>query len=301
MHGKPGKNQIPYLLIAVLVAGVSALLIVPFFIDTTRNDTDDQQAQSLPTLSVPTLEARAAFVYDVRNNHVLFQKNADEQLPLASITKILTVLTAQKVFSPDTIITITENALAEEGDSGLLVNEAWVLDELLKFILITSSNDGSAALQITHDSANTERFTTIMDRQAQELGLSSFSIRNVTGLDTPDTVRATNYGSARDVATLFLYALHTIPNILDATRAGTATMHSLTHTHRIENTNEIIDAVSNAVGGKTGFTDAAGGNLVMSFDRDIGNPVILVVLGSSKEGRFTDMQRLVNAVRTAQF
>lgn len=291
-------RHVPYVLIGVLVICIAALIGVPLILHVraVAEPTPAPTATTTPFDSMH-LEARGAIVFDVRNDTVLYEKNADEQLPLASITKLLSVLVAHEVFPAGTQITITDQALAEDGDSGLFSGERWNITELLKFILTTSSNDGITAIAHAYKGAFGEDFAPVLDRRAREIGLTTFSIRTATGLDAADTLRATNFGSARDVATLFAYALLTIPDILDATREGTQTFSSLDRTHRIENTNEIIDRIPNAVGGKTGFTDAAGGNLVMSFDRSIGSPIIIVVLGSSKEGRFTDMQQLIDIAR----
>ncbi len=293
-------RHVPYALTGVLLVCVAALIGVSLFLNNPKTpDASAQTEIATTTLSLASpLEAKAAFVFDVRNNAVLYAHNADEQLPLASLTKVLAALVAQEFFPAGTQVTVSKTALTEEGESGLVEGEVWDVDELLKFILITSSNDGVALLEEVYDSLDEETFVQALDRRAREIGLTTFSIRNATGLDAEDTLRATNYGSARDVAKLFSYALLSMPDILDATRAGTNSISSLSRVHKIENTNEVIDLVPNAVGGKTGFTDAAGGNLVMSFDRDIGSPIIIVVLGSSKEGRFSDMKTLVDAVRS---
>jgi D-alanyl-D-alanine carboxypeptidase len=249
-----------------------------------------------PLLLDNKLEAKAAFVLDVRDNIVLYEYNADTQLPLASITKLLSVLVAHEYFPRGTELSVSKTALEEEGDSGLILDEVWDIDALLSFILVTSSNDGVALLNEIYNEQNNNRFSEALDRKAREIGLSTFSIRNATGLDLENPLRAANYGSARDVATLFSYALYKIPDILDATRTSVTKIASKDHIHLVENTNHVVDLIPNAVGGKTGFTDVAGGNLVMSFDRDIGKPIVVVVLGSSKDGRFSDMQTLVNAV-----
>lgn len=293
-------RHVPYALIGVLLLCVAALIGVPFFLKNPKTpEIPVYKETATTTLSFASpLEAGAAFVFDVRNNTVLYAHNADLQLPLASITKVLAALVAHEFFPTGTQVTVSKTALAEEGDSGLVEGEVWDVDELLKFILVTSSNDGIALLEEVYNSLGEEKFVQALDRRAREIGLTTFSIRNATGLDASDTLKAANYGSARDVAKLFSYALLSMPDILDATRAGTNSISSLSRVHTIENTNEVIDLVPNAVGGKTGFTDAAGGNLVMSFDRDIGSPIIIVVLGSTKEGRFTDMKNLVDAVRS---
>jgi D-alanyl-D-alanine carboxypeptidase (penicillin-binding protein 5/6) len=180
----------------------------------------------------------------------------------------------------------------------MLAGERWPLVDLLRFILVTSSNDGVAALQETYDALyGTGAFVARMNKKAAELALPSIRVRNATGLDTGPTLSATNYGSSRDIASLFMTDLTEIPDVLDATRTGQRDIASADHTHIVANTNEIIDRIPNAVGSKTGFTDAAGGNLVLSFDLGIGRPVVVVILGSSRDGRFSDAEHLVAATR----
>ena len=69
-------------------------------------------------------------------------------------------------------------------------------------------------------------------------------------------------------------------------------------THNVENTNTSAAAIPGLIGSKTGFTDLAGGNLAVVFDVGLSRPVIAVVLGSTKETRFTDIEQLVNATFT---
>ncbi len=291
------KRHIPYTLVSVLI-----LVILALFVTSLSHKKEEDNTVSInklehsPLLLDNKLEAKAAFVLDVRDNIVLYEYNADTQLPLASITKLLSVLVAHEYFPRGTELSVSKTALEEEGDSGLILDEVWDIDALLSFILVTSSNDGVALLNEIYNEQNNNRFSEALDRKAREIGLSTFSIRNATGLDLENPLRAANYGSARDVATLFSYALYKIPDILDATRTSVTKIASKDHIHLVENTNHVVDLIPNAVGGKTGFTDVAGGNLVMSFDRDIGKPIVVVVLGSSKDGRFSDMQTLVNAV-----
>ena len=291
------RRHIPYTLVSVLI-----LVILALFVTSLSHKKEEDNTVSInklehsPLLLDNKLEAKAAFVLDVRDNIVLYEYNADTQLPLASITKLLSVLVAHEYFPRGTELSVSKTALEEEGDSGLILDEVWDIDALLSFILVTSSNDGVALLNEIYNEQNNNRFSEALDRKAREIGLSTFSIRNATGLDLENPLRAANYGSARDVATLFSYALYKIPDILDATRTSVTKIASKDHIHLVENTNHVVDLIPNAVGGKTGFTDVAGGNLVMSFDRDIGKPIVVVVLGSSKDGRFSDMQTLVNAV-----
>ena len=102
-------------------------------------------ADQFPQVS---LEAKAAYVYDLRTGEVLFAKNEDKRLPLASLTKVMSALVARDI-SPDYgIVTVGEEALENDGDSGLFRDEKWALKDLLDFSLITSSNDGMRAVAL---------------------------------------------------------------------------------------------------------------------------------------------------------
>jgi D-alanyl-D-alanine carboxypeptidase len=293
--------RITPLLVGGLILACCAILMATLILSKTAAHTVSPQTATSTQLSSAFdslhLEAQAVYVYDAKTKSALFERDAYEPLPLASITKLLSVIVAQNVFLPGTIITISPEALATEGDSGLFVGERWILRDLLRYIVTVSSNDGASALARTYNEQNTSTFVEKLNEYSKTLGLSSFSFVNATGLDTQNTGKAANFGSARDVALLFAHALTNIPDILDATRTGEGSIASLDKVHLVSNTNIIIDEVSNAVGSKTGFTDAAGGNLVLSFDVGIGHPIIIAVLGSSKEGRFTDVQKLVTATR----
>ena len=244
------------------------------------------------------LEAESVLVFDVREGNALYAKKATTPHPLASITKVMTALVAADVLPEDAIITITREHLQEEGNSGLRIGERWKRDDLIEHLLIVSSNDAARALTDAYENRYQvlgPDFVTLMNHKAEELGLRETFFLNESGLDIHDEQFAGSAGSAEDVATLFAYALKTIPELLDATRHSSQVNTSLDTVHTVDNTNTIIDSIPWAVGSKTGFTDVAGGNLVIAFDVSIGRPIIIVVLGSSKEGRFFDMQQLVDA------
>lgn len=240
------------------------------------------------------LETKAVYVYDVRERKALYAKNGDMPLPLASLTKLLTAQVAIGTLPRDTVVTIQASDLATEGESGLLSGEQWNLSDLVSFMLITSSNDAATALKTTYERTTGGSFIAAMNTEAKRLGLSHSIFTNETGLDIGRA--ASNVGSASDGALLLAAALRTIPEALDVTRYGSFTFTSRTGiVHTVTNTNNIADSIPWAVGAKTGFTDTAGGNLAVSFDASIGRPVVIVVLGSSREGRFTDMGKLISA------
>ncbi|MFA5888827.1 MAG: serine hydrolase [Candidatus Paceibacterota bacterium] len=248
------------------------------------------------------LEAKSAYVFDVVKNEVIFKKNEFTQLPLASVTKLMMALTATELVPNNSQVTIKKEFLKEEGDTGLLADESWKLKDLLDFSLMVSSNDGArsvasviGATNLKTDDYNLGRkdFVLKMNEKANELGLKQTYFTNESGLD--DGVTSGGYGSAIDVSKLLGYILENHPEILEATRYQTLNISSLDKTHLAKNTNIDVDQIPGLLASKTGFTNMAGGNLAIAFDSSIGRPVIVVVLGSSVDGRFKDVAKLVKA------
>ena len=252
------------------------------------------------------LIGNAAIVYDVKTGAILFHKNAGKQLPLASVTKLMLASVANEVLDGDTPILITERALSREGDSGLFENETWRAQDLIDFTLIESSNDGAEALAEAAESRLRAKYlnaprenTTVwrMNEKAFELALPQTYFTDASGLDESLTM-ASAYGSARDVAQLMLYILREEPELLSATAKDGVLLQSTDGLeHEAYNTNDALGEIPGLIGGKTGFTDLAGGNLVVAFDVGLGRPVIAVILGSTPDGRFEDMKKLVDASR----
>ncbi len=243
------------------------------------------------------LEAKAAIVWDVVNKREIFSKQADAPLPLASLTKVMTAIVASESLSKTEDIEIAPEYLAPEGDSLLLVGDRWKASDLRDFTLITSSNDGAfalAALAEAKTAGTREDFIEEMNRKSKELGLLNSRFLNEHGLDINQSSSGA-YGSARDMAILFEYALKNKPDVLRATRYDKLVFASALNTYQAENTNISIDQIPNVIASKTGFTDLAGGNLVIAYDAGLNRPVIIAVLGSSEEGRFTDTLKLVEA------
>lgn len=244
------------------------------------------------------LEAKSVVVWDVVNNREIFSKNADLALPLASLTKVMTAVTVNKYLPSQERVLIKEDYLAPEGDSGLLVGDFWNQRDLQDFTLLTSSNDGAFALaavsEISNDIDSEEEFIEKMNELAIEIGLLNSKFINAHGLDA-SLDRGGAYGSAKDMALLFEYAMKNTPDLLEATRYKNLNFQSNTRVYEANNTNPYVDEIPGIIASKTGFTDLAGGNLVIAFNAGLERPIIVSVLGSSKEGRFTDSLALVHA------
>lgn len=248
------------------------------------------------------IEALSAYVWDVNRDKMLFGKNEEMQQPLASLTKIMTALIALERAPGSSIVTIGRNSIETEGDSGLLEGDKWALSDLLEFTLIVSSNDGAHAVANAIGSLDKEEgvdevssFVGRMNELSQEIGLIQTYFLNETGLDTSLSVGG-GYGSARDVAHLFEYAIAKAPHLIEATAYSEVGYDLVSDKEFVaENTNEAVASIPGVIGSKTGFTDLAGGNLVVAYDTGLNHPLIVSVLGSSVEGRFEDVSKLVSA------
>jgi len=248
------------------------------------------------------LEAKAAYVFDLQTNKEVYARNIDTQLPIASLTKLMTALVAlEDIKENQTPVTIVPEALLQDGENGFSLYEQWDLYDLLDVTLVTSSNDGAYAIAASimpfltaEDSKNA--FVTAMNDKAQQLGLTQTSFLTPTGLDLLGETKPSAFSSARDITTLFAYMLTRHPTLLEPTRETTITRTSLNNrSYKVYNTNQLTDDIPLLIGSKTGFTETAGGNLVVAFDAGLAHPVIIVVLGSTPEGRFNDIKTLIDA------
>ncbi len=253
--------------------------------------------------------ARSSYVLDLKTNKVLYAKNADAQLPLASLTKVPLAIVVSEVLSPDAAIKIPRYTSAQNGTAEhLATGDVWRIKDILDFTLIGSSNDGADILAETadplisaaHAAAPKSRATLWrMNSLARELGLNNTYFLNVSGLDESVT-QAGSYGSARDVAILFAYASKEWPAVFAGTTKDGLLLTSVRgDTTSANNTNNALGSISGLIMGKTGLTDLAGGNLAIVFDVGLAHPVVAVVLGSTQDGRFEDMKKIISATYAA--
>jgi len=241
--------------------------------------------------------AQAVVVYDINNQKVLFAKNADTVLPLASLTKLMTVLVTAEQIPLKTLVTIPDlNFNLESFNPNLIAGEKWHLKDLIDFTLVSSSNDGARALALV-TMAKTQNpeinFVTAMNNRRQSLGLTDLRFYNETGLDeSPNLAGA--YGSALAISKLNAYLVTKYPELIEATNKKLIYPKiSGYQIHPALNTNPIIGNLPGLLSSKTGYTLLAGGNLSIVFQAGLNRPIAITVLGSSLEGRFSDTEKLV--------
>jgi len=301
----------------VALVGLVLLLVMPVFgkyIDTLDKKSTNEIAVDEVALPNPFeglgLEAKAVYVLDATRGEVLYAYNEQSRLPLASLTKIMTAVVATEMIPQSTVVSINAEDIALEGDSGLLTDERWRLSDIIDFTLITSSNDGASAIatvagsfgQVEYDmpiETAKKSFVSRMNEKAQELELLHTYFLNETGLDQNPSISGA-YGSARDIAHLMWYALGSDKPVLEATaydRTAVTSLNDISHT--ATNTNASVNAIPGLIASKTGFTELAGGNLVVAFDAGLGRPIIISILGSSIDGRFSDVEKIAKATLRA--
>jgi D-alanyl-D-alanine carboxypeptidase len=167
-------------------------------------------------------------------------------------------------------------------------------------MLIASSNDAAESLRSVTDERLNEMGTTttaleLMNQIAKENGFNTLYFDSPSGLDATDGV-ASAYGSALDITLLMVKIMKDAPEIFEATREPVVMRGPIGGTLRdYKNTNISSNTLPGLLASKTGFTDAAGGNLVVMFDAGLGLPVVISILGSvDQDTRFDDMKELVS-------
>lgn len=231
-------------------------------------------------ISVPDLEvnARAAIVTDLNSDRVLYAKDADAHLPMASITKIMTALIAFDHYNNrlDAIVRVPAEALDVTGSKMYLyAGEDITAYNLLKGLLINSANDAGMTFAYAI-SGSPEKFAELMNQKAAALKLNNTHFVNPIGFDAEG-----HYSTAKDLAELTKFALtnKTFANIVNTQNT---TVKDITgkFVHKLTNTNKLLGQYDNVIGVKTGTTEEAGESLVAAVAGDSGQTVVVVLLDS---------------------
>ena len=274
----------------------------PAYSHTQEKNSQNTNDTEIKPFSEIQIIGKSAYVWDIQEQRALYKKEASTQRPLASITKLMTALVAHELLSETSRVTIVDQAIRQDGDSGLRAGEAFNRATLSDLVLMSSSNDGAYAMAVAaggllqkKDAASA--FVHAMNIRAEELALHDTYFKNPTGLDLSEGEGGA-YGTAKDIAFLMEHIVVNTPDILASTQDNQARVYSNDGTyHDASNTNYYINEIPGLIGSKTGYTDLAGGNLVIAFDAGLNRPVIISVLGSTRHERFTDVLTLVKEVQ----
>ncbi len=228
-------------------------------------------------LDISDVDSNAALLMDATTGKIMFEKNPDQKVAIASITKLMVLLITMEEIKAgnltlDTIITGTKEA-KEIGGSTMFLDdgEQLPLETIIKGICISSANDGTVALA-QHIEGSTAGFVARMNSRAKELGLKSTNYKNVVGFDDFE-----HYSTARDVAVISRELVLNHPEILTYSSIKEEWIRE--GKTQLLNTNRLIGRYKYATGLKTGTESNAKYCLVATAKKDE-TELIAVVLGA---------------------
>lgn len=246
-----------------------------------------QQPQIIPR--PPQVNASSYILIDAVTGTVLVEENADQALPPASLTKIMTTYVADNELQAGTIslnddVNVSIKAWQTEGSKMFIQEGTNVrLEDILRGIIIQSGNDASIALS-EHIAGSEDAFADMMNQHAQLLGMTNTHFMNASGLPDPN-----HFMSARDLATLARAVITRFPEAYKLYGEREFTYNNI----RQPNRNSLLFTDRNVDGMKTGHTDEAGYCLVASAVRDDMRLITVVMGTSSTDARAVETQKLL--------
>lgn len=241
------------------------------------------------------IRGKSYAVYDVKNQNIIYSKNENEVLPLASLTKVAAAITANKLVDKNTKITIQKSLMRKDEslDIGMREGQIWKMNDLLKYALTISSNSSIDIIASTISKRNSD-FVDNMNNYIKDLGYKNFYFNSASGLDYGSVIGGA--GTALEYTKLFAKSYELIPDIMSYTINSKVNLNSNSQKiYQIPNTNKSASEIIGLMASKTGFTDAAGGNLAVLYESEINRPIIIVVLGSTIDERFEDVNKLLDS------
>lgn len=227
---------------------------------------------AVPEIVKEKLIAKSYIIYDINNKKIIRSGNSDTILPLASLTKVITV---------GTFLDTAKNSNTTLRDETKLI---------IKKALVSSSNEDANALGEIYKYSFDNDLIVASNNLLKKLNLSDIKINNLTGLDNFDgeNFEASNVGSALSVAKMFAFLYENHREVFEFT------MFNSIETEKgiVKNTNENTQKTFGILASKTGFTFEAGGNLGVIISPEPGSAYVILVMGSSKDGRFEDIEKL---------
>jgi len=247
--------------------------------------------------NIMNLQAKGAVLMEGATGSVLIDKDCHKKLPIASVTKIMSMLLVMEAIdsgkiSLDNKVTVSENSYRMGGSQVWLEpGEVFTVDELLKAVAIRSANDATVALAEAV-AGSEETFVKMMNDRAVELGMANTRFLDCTGLTDEG-----HYSSAYDIAIMSRELLTKHPKIIEYTKTWHSTFRDNVPGKKpvsLDNTNKLIRFYNGAIGLKTGYTNAAGHCLSAAAERD-GLLMIAVVLGEPDSNtRFAEARKLMD-------
>lgn len=287
-------NKLPcFLTKALLVVALTSSPAVFYANPPQLNDLNQPSGinnSPLITPAAPSLNAKAYILIDVNSGKIIAEKNSDERLPPASLTKMMTLYVISNALKNEQIHLTDNVRISQEawkiGGSRMFVKEGQQVpvEELLKGIIVDSGNDACVAMA-EHLGSSESGFTEIMNHQAKNLGMNNSHFTDSTGL--PDKE---HYTSAKDLAILGRALINNFPEYYHWYKQKWFTFNGI----RQPNRNRLLWRDNQVDGVKTGHTDEAGFCLVSSAKRDNMRLLAVVLNSPNDTARADDSERLIN-------
>jgi serine-type D-Ala-D-Ala carboxypeptidase (penicillin-binding protein 5/6) len=239
------------------------------------------------TLEQPAVYAQATYVLDLTSNTVLYQKNPNQPLFPASVTKVMTAMVALDQYSLDQVLTIKTADLSIGNTMNLKPKDRLTAMDLIYGLLVSSGNDAALALAENFPGGYSN-FIVAMNKKAEELGLTNTHFNNASGVEDIG-----HFTTAYDLTKLTQVALKNT-----TFREAVSTKHkditSINGNHySLTSTNQLLGVVPGVQGVKTGWTPEAGECLITLVNQN-GHPILITVLGS--KDRFGETEQIIDWV-----
>jgi len=236
----------------------------------------------------PIVYANAALAIDMNSNEILFEQDANKRMPIASLTKLMTLLIVLEDNKLNETVLISQKSATVEGSTMYLrVGEEISVRNLIYGAIINSANDAAIALA-EHNAGSTELFVKKMNQKAKNLGLLNTHFANPVGLDDQE-----NYSSALDIAKLSkeIYKNEFIQKAAKISEMEVVDKNQY-YTHNLKTTNKLLNSYLHIDGLKTGTTELAGQCLTTIAENEDGKKIITVVLHSPD--RFQETKAIID-------
>lgn len=238
------------------------------------------------------INAESYLLYDAERDLILYSKNIEKKMFIASLTKLMTAMVVLDNAAPEEIAFVSQNAVKTEGEMGnLVVGEKISVGNLLRALLIESSNDAAAALAEYIENKTAEnggerlKFVELMNEKAAELGLKNTRFTTPSGLNG-------NYSTALDLVRLTKAAFN-YPLLWKITKLKSADVYSDDGkiNHHLTNSNKLLAEFQNILGGKTGYTEEAGECMILVHEIKQGQRNIFIILNA--KDRTAEMRKFI--------
>ena len=240
--------------------------------------------------SEPHVTATSAILVEASTGRILYEKNANEELPPASMTKMLTCVLALEKLNPTEEVFVTPEVMsAEDNTLRWEPLDSMSAKDMVTAVMLVSENGGAIALAQT-TAGSVAQFADMMNDKARQIGCKHSNFVNPNGL--PDTQ---HYSTATDMARIAVYCMKNpdFRKIVETRRTSIHWMYPKDKWSELNNTNELLGKFKGANGIKTGWTNSAGGCLASSAKRGDIELIAVVMRSTDMDTRFDDASKLL--------